>query len=357
MTSSSKYASAADKYLSPAAAKDHVVAFSISYQRDNMLARGMGLEHLNELLLRLGRYILRQKGRLAYGGNWKDTEDNFMFPLLRLVSAEQQDQSLDAAVADGDPAQSDFDRDVRLYNHLPWPYYMDVTRNTEAQWINCCRIIRITQQRAGIPDAEVVPDASADQANPRTSFNKAVTLSAMRRLMMQPMFVDIPGVDKPKRIPPVTARILLGGKVDGYAGFLPGIFEEALTTWQSKRPVYILGGFGGAAEVLADAMLARVDPPPELSLDWHKQRNPGLATLLDGARQFTVPSGLHDIEKSFEAVSEFVMRARENLSDTLMTGLDEDQNRELLKTGNIANAVRLVRCGLDTSKNLPSSAG
>ena len=189
MTSSSKYASAADKYLSPAAAKDHVVAFSISYQRDNMLARGMGLEHLNELLLRLGRYILRQKGRLAYGGNWKDTEDNFMFPLLRLVSAEQQDQSLDAAVADGDPAQSDFDRDVRLYNHLPWPYYMDVTRNTEAQWINCCRIIRITQQRAGIPDAEVVPDANADQANPRTSFNKAVTLSAMRRLMMQPMFV------------------------------------------------------------------------------------------------------------------------------------------------------------------------
>ena len=145
--------------------------------------------------------------------------------------------------------------------------------------------------------------------------------------------------------------------MDGYSGFLPGIFEEALTTWQSKRPVYILGGFGGAAEILADAICETSgDPPHELTLDWHKQRNPALATLLDGTRQFTVPPGLHDIEKSFETLSEFVMRARENLSDTLMTGLNEEQNRELLKTGNITNAVRLVRSGLNISKNWPSSA-
>ena len=50
------------------------------------------------------------------------------------------------------------------------------------------------------------------------------------------------------------------------------------------------------------------DRPKELTLDWHKQRNPALATLLDGARQFTVPSGLDDIEKSFDALSEFVVQ-------------------------------------------------
>jgi SLOG cluster2 len=343
VTSASKYGSAADKYLSPAAVKDHVVAFSVSYQRENMLARGMGLEHLNELLIRLARRILRQKGRLAYGGHWQDTEDNFMFPLLRLVSAEQQDQSLDTAVAAGGTEQSDFDRDVRLYNHLPWPYYLDVSKNTEAKWINSCRIIRISQQLAGIPEAEVVPDANSGQSNSRTAFNKAITLSAMRRQMMQEIWIEIPGVKEKQRIPPVTARILLGGKVDGYAGFLPGIFEEALTTWKAAKPVYILGGFGGAAEILANAILGREsDLAPELTRDWHKQRNPTLAALLDSGRQFTVPSGLDDVGDSFELLRDFVMQARENLSDTLRTGLTDDENRELLGTGNIANAVRLA---------------
>jgi hypothetical protein len=70
------------------------VAFSISYQRENMLARGMGLEHLRELLLRLARQILRDGANLAYGGNWRETEDNFTFELLRLISAEQEDNSM-----------------------------------------------------------------------------------------------------------------------------------------------------------------------------------------------------------------------------------------------------------------------
>ena len=165
-----------------------MVAFSISYQRDNMLARGMGLEHLNELLIRLARHILRQKGRLAYGGNWKDTEDNFMFPLLRLVSAEQQDQSLDAAVADGNPEQSDFDRDVRLYNHLPWPYYLDVTqehRGAVDQLLPHHPHYPAMCGNSGCGGGARCQRRSGESPN---SFNKAVTLSAMRRLMMQPMF-------------------------------------------------------------------------------------------------------------------------------------------------------------------------
>jgi SLOG cluster2 len=169
------------------------------------------------------------------------------------------------------------------------------------------------------------------------------------------MLIDIPGVEKPKRIPPVTARILLGGKVDGYSGFLPGIFEEALTTWQSRRPVFILGGFGGAAEILADAMLAGGgDPPPELTLDWHKQRNPALMTLLDSARQFAAPPDLGGMENSFDELFAFVKQVREQPSRTLRTGLTDDQTRELLKTGNIANAVRLTRIGLDNCKDWPS---
>lgn len=338
MTASSKYRSRA--------IADNVIAFSISYQRENMLARGMGLEHLRELLIRLARPLLRQGASLAYGGHWKETEDNFIYPLLRLISAEQQD-----SLGGGDSGQPI----GKLYNHSPWPGYLDVTPKVEAQWINCCRVVRVTQEMAGFTNAEIVPDANADQANPRTIFNRAVTLSAMRRLMMQPMSIDIPDVSQPEQIPAVMARILLGGKADSYSGFLPGIFEEALVTLQWDRPVYILGGFGGAAEILAKAMLVPgPDRPKELTLDWHRERNPALVTLLLSAGQFATPPHLGILENSLDDLFTFVLKARANLAGTLNTGLSDQETRELLQTSNIANAVHLVRLGLMNKNKLPS---
>jgi hypothetical protein len=341
VTSSSKYRSRV--------IADNVIAFSISYQRENMLARGMGLEHLRELLIRLARPLLRQGANLAYGSNWKETEDNLVFALLRLISAEQEEQNLGAS--ESDPQIG------KLYNHLPWPLYLDVTPRIEAQWINCCRVVRISQQLAEFPDAEIVPDNKADEQDPRTLFNKAVTLSAMRRLMMKPMFLAIPGVTQAERIPPVTSRIVLGGKTEGYSGFLPGIFEEALVTLQLRRPIYILGGFGGATEILANSILASGnDRPQELTLEWHKQRNASLLKLIDSASQFTAPANLAGLERSLDALFAFVLQARADLSGTLQTGLSEQETRELLTTSNISNAIHLVRKGLVTMKKLPPLA-
>src|SRR5882672_4086751 len=139
---------------------NNVIAFSVSYQRDNLLARGMGFEHLRELLIRLARPMLRQQTILAYGGNWKDPEHNFTFELLRLISAEQQDNSA------GGP---DTNKQIaKLYNHSAWPYYLDITTQIEAQWINCCQIIRVTQQDAGFSAADIVPDADAGKKDART---------------------------------------------------------------------------------------------------------------------------------------------------------------------------------------------
>jgi hypothetical protein len=318
---------------------NNVIAFSVSYQHDNLLARGMGLEHLRELVIRLARPMLRQQTILAYGGNWKDTEDNFTFELLRLISAEQQDNTA------GGPDTSL--QIAKLYNHSSWPNYLDVTTQIEAQWINCCQIIRVTQQDAGFVGADVIPDADARNRQPRTIFNTAVTVSAMRRLTMDGTWIAIPDVPQRERIHPVVARILLGGKADSYSGFLPGIFEEALVTLERQRPAYILGGFGGAAELLADAILAPgVDRPEVLTLDWHKQGNADLVKLLDSVQSFTPPANFRSTETLLDALFVLVKTARADLPGTLNTGLDDQDTRELLKTRDVANAVRLVRTGL-----------
>jgi len=55
------------------------------------------------------------------------------------------------------------------------------------------------------------------------------------------------------------ARLVIGGKTvpkseqhpNGYLGHIPGIIEETLEALNNQQPVYIAGGFGGAAAVLA----------------------------------------------------------------------------------------------------------
>ena len=47
------------------------------------------------------------------------------------------------------------------------------------------------------------------------------------------------------------ARIVLGGRIEGFKGRMPGIAEEALSALTAKQPLFLLGGFGGCARDIA----------------------------------------------------------------------------------------------------------
>lgn len=49
----------------------------------------------------------------------------------------------------------------------------------------------------------------------------------------------------------------------GYGGRYPGVIEEAWWTLRAKRPLYVIGGFGGAARVLADLLADLIDGKPK----------------------------------------------------------------------------------------------
>jgi hypothetical protein len=44
----------------------------------------------------------------------------------------------------------------------------------------------------------------------------------------------------------VDGRVLIGGKVAGFQGELPGLMEEAVLACEARVPLYLAGGFGGA---------------------------------------------------------------------------------------------------------------
>lgn len=322
-----------------------VVSLSVSYQHDPMLARGLGLEHLLDLLPRLARPLLRQGVSLAYAGHWAPTDDNFLYPLLRLVQAEQEEDRLggpDSSAGIG-----------RLYNHSPWPDCLRVTPQVEAEWINSCMIVRITQELAGIPAAERVADEAAGSDSPAVRWNAAVTLSAARRLMMTPLALPVGVGGPPVQVPPVVARIQLGGKVSGYSGFLPGLFEEALVTLEAQRPLYVLGGFGGAAEVLAAAFLARgKQRPEEFTGAWHQHHTPKTAALLETAKTRSLPAGIRLTDQALDDLFRLALAARKHPAQTLSTGLSDRETRELMTTHDAGTAVRLVRKGLKQRFNL-----
>ena len=227
---------------------------------------------------------------------------------------------------------------AELPGHLP---------NTEAQWINCCRIVHIDQELADIPEPDRSPDSTGTDDPARRLLNIALTLSAMRRIAAEGTEIDIPDRPRPERVPPVAARVILGGKVQGYTGFLPGIFEEALVTLESGAPLYLLGGFGGAAEVLCQTLLGQAGArAKELTPEWQRQITPKLAELQQAAKQFGIPPTARDTEQALDELHARLSSAGANISDVLHTHLDEQETRELLQTRDMRRAVQLVNKGL-----------
>ncbi len=319
-----------------------VVAFSISYDERALLARGLGLEHLRELLKRLGRPILRASASLAYGGHWKRSEDNFTFDLLELVSAEQADNTA------GGPDTSKVIG--RLYNHVAWPHYLDITPRIEATWVDACRIIRVSQERAGISAADVVEDPN--ETTERARFNKAVVLSAMRRIAMQGGVINTPDAPQ-EEVPAVHARIMLGGRADRYSGFMPGLFEEALVTLELGCPLYVLGGFGGVSQLLSEAMLGAGELPPALTEAGQRRSNPELPGLADLCGRFAMPAPIPSVGDAYRKLAQLILEVRANPEQRLRTGLSRAETVELMTTRDISSAVRLVRKGLYWQLSLP----
>jgi len=46
-------------------------------------------------------------------------------------------------------------------------------------------------------------------------------------------------------------RVLVGGQLAGFQGAMPGVVEEAISAIEAGQPLYVAGGFGGAAAAVA----------------------------------------------------------------------------------------------------------
>lgn len=286
-------------------------------------AQGCGEEHLQLTVIRLARLLLRHDYNLAYGGDLRP--GGFTERLFDLCRVEQSDK-IDSA------EKNLWTR--RMVSFLAWPYYLSLSPEQEGALMNLCRFVKITPADTGLgaPPADAAPEQGDLLACHYLAF--------MRRRMTEGGAWPVDG--EGPAIPPLHARVLLGGKLDGYSGIMPGLMEEALLAWERSDPVplYILGGFGGVARVLADALLDEREAPvfPLLGLAHHRRRTPKVATLLYNHERAADPTLHHYPARRYQALADAVERVRRAAH-----GRDQDQSWPGLENGlSIAENRRLM---------------
>ena len=252
------------------------IAISVSDSPDLPLL-GMGDRHLHRAMNGMATYLLSYGYRLAYGGDLR--REGFTEELFEIASRYQPDQP--------DPTPP-------VIDYLAWPVWIAIPRpelrDLADRLVGIAKIVCLTRDGAEVERLRY-------PSSPPTGLQVESALTAMRRRMLQD----------------ADARVVLGGKVTNFQGRMPGVAEEALMSLQQREPLYLLGGFGGCARHIAQAI--------------------GLAEPIRGS----TPA-------SWEQLDAF--RPYANDVGDLNNGLDFNENRTLAGTPYIQEAIALILRGL-----------
>ena len=198
-----------------------VVAISISESPD-MPVLGMSDGHLRSAMAGIAAQVLARGDDLAYGGDLRG--GGFTELLLDLVVRYSPRDALP-------------DR-ARATDYLAWPVHIRFGADVLDQWASrlggIARIVLIglNGSRISIGERRLLPSHEPDAREWETG------LTAMRETMRSE----------------TDARVVIGGRVDGYKGSMPGIAEEALLSLEAGQALFLLGGYGGCARDIAETL-------------------------------------------------------------------------------------------------------
>lgn len=145
------------------------------------------------------------------------------------------------------------------------------------------------------------------------------------------------------------AHLVFGGREQGSLGRFPGIAEEVMLSLHAGKPVYVCGGFGGAARAVGQ-VLGLGEPwaitPPSLVRETHE---PVASTFEQAARewalQFQLP-GKGDLPLTYEELRDFFGSHALGSPGWPDNGLTPDENRTLFRAVDEHEIVSMVEKGL-----------
>lgn len=273
------------------------IAISISESSETAL-KGIGKVMFDDIAMELARHLLNSGAHLVYGGDLRP--DGY--------TENYRDLAYQYSVYEKD-------RTLKKYftNFIAWPIFLNLSDEDKAKYKSCrvnCKFAEIPKTiPKDLHDRFIVPNS------PDTFYLWAESLSSMRNEMEEM----------------VNARIILGGRTQGFKGYMPGLYEEAAKAASKEHPLFLLGGFGGAASRLVKLVQGKISPK---ELFEECLMNPAYKDFV----QY-----LNKEHGDFDYSSLDVLY---NNLPVLRNGLSEDENNRLFVTTNITEIVALILKGL-----------
>ena len=273
------------------------VAISISESPDSSIL-GIGKAMFEDLSVELARHLLVSGAHLVYGGDLRPGGFTELF----------KDLAYQYGIYENDKTLKNY-----FTNNLAWPIYVGMAPATYAEYKSC----RVQCQKATIPDT-IPTDLHGQMVPPSTVENLyywAESLKAMRLEMESN----------------IDARIILGGRVAGFKGYMPGLYEEAIIAANCKHPIILLGGFGGAASRLIKLLKGETTSEKLFEECCSQHLYQKFVTYLAKEKE----------EMNFKALDVF-----SNNMDVLKNGLSKEDNERLFVTTNVTEIIALILKGL-----------
>lgn len=221
----------------PDVAPGWTLGVSVSESED--LARfGVTETHFRMALAEVARAVLLAEGRLVYGGHL-DAEGYTSF----LTNEVQRFGS----------------RDRPFTGYIPFSVHRRMTSaEIQAHVADLSLLGRYVFLDADGNTIDPI-DGRSDEPEPVDEDTERRALTAARQVISAS----------------IDGQLVVGGKRSGFRGRMPGVIEEVILTMRAGKPIFIAGGFGGAA---AD-MAAVLNLDPERWLRLEPPDNPALAEL------------------------------------------------------------------------------
>jgi hypothetical protein len=271
------------------------LAISIS-EPPKLVELGLGQIHVRHAFVEILRHVLAAGGGVAYGGDRR--EDGFTVALIELMRSYER---------------RDLPGPQRVKNYLAWPQGAALSSSVRADQRQLVTVIDVAAP-IGAPPQLPPPDERSTSER----FWAARAFTAMRQRMTEE----------------TSARLILGGRLHGQASFYPGVVEEAELTLRAGKPLYVVGGFGGASQAVAASI--RGQRPRQLSGEYQREHTAGFAELeVFAARQ----GHSIDLEGTVETFESAGLAG-------LTNGLERDENEHLMATQHVDEIVALVLRGL-----------
>lgn len=278
------------------------ISFSISEATKEQ--KDLKFYALKDIMCELIRYILYFGGSIYYGGDLKYSNDGNFNLLKTMVDVLDIYKKINENL-----------KDIQIYNYVAYPLTEKISVSDKAKYRNLIKFQESIPNgyHTGLSREELKDIFNIESLEHLQKW--AVSLTEMRM----------------KLINEIDAVIIMGGKVTDYKGKYPGILEEFLIASDMKKPIYLLGGFGGASKEIIRIIKGND------------------SKLFDEKEQFKKNNRFYmDMYKKNVDLkySEICKRIKDNAYTQLNNGLTEDENDILFSSEDAQEIIGLIIKGL-----------